>query len=741
MRKKMTELRRHISVFWSLLFANLVPALCSVLLLALVLVPLMNGAAKENDAAHEDNILYTVSTFFEGLNADAEDVVNRMEQNPWLHEIYIDHILNGKLLSYDTKDTVTTDLGILAAQQNILLNISFQYYGEADTVYTSSGVFSNIAYFREIAPEKVQYFFFPLEDAEPGFSSVTHNGQSYLIYRDRFQDIAGGSDKGEANLVFQSGRIGRRLLALTEGEAAAFRIVSPEGAVLWEYQTADAPAQTATISGISRSTQYRYEVDVPLSVHARTVNRVRPWIAAAILLDLLICIGFSVFLSRINYQPVESIVRKFAGDVPKNDNELVSLDHVLDRILLEKSETENSLDRLRPLARQKLLGGLLDGAAFLEEVSVDQLHYCALEFAYPCFNVIAVQVPFSRLTGETRREQRAELTMEALTERCESCAAAKAYLYYEDSNRYRILLNYEKINTLQAFVSLLSEESRQYFLRTDNAEPPVFGVGRAVRKSGEIYRAAEQAVTALNFAVLNHTGCVSYYGEVAAQICSDYFYPFSEEMLLARAVSEGNVERAKAILRGVIETNQNQPHQNPQTAQFLYADLCSTILRSAQGLGITCRASAGERTRRRLCSLEQVQASVEILIDEVFQQIDSRRCEPVTTAEQKILAYIDENLFNPNLSLGSIAETFGRSTGYISTLFKNQKGMNYSDYVNQVRIRRAVELLTGEHMDTESVYHAVGYVSLSTFRRNFIKYTGRSPGDFSAQESVDGKDD
>lgn len=45
-----------------------------------------------------------------------------------------------------------------------------------------------------------------------------------------------------------------------------------------------------------------------------------------------------------------------------------------------------------------------------------------------------------------------------------------------------------------------------------------------------------------------------------------------------------------------------------------------------------------------------------------------------------------------------------------------------------------VELLAGGQMDMEAVYHAVGYISLSTFRRNFIKYTGRNPGDFNARE-------
>ena len=98
--------------------------------------------------------------------------------------------------------------------------------------------------------------------------------------------------------------------------------------------------------------------------------------------------------------------------------------------------------------------------------------------------------------------------------------------------------------------------------------------------------------------------------------------------------------------------------------------------------------------------------------------------------EEKILAYIDENLFHPFLSLEYVAQHFDKSSAYISSVFKKARGMRDVDYVNRCRVARAEDMLRKEGTRISDVCAAVGYVSLTTFRRNFIKYTGKLPTEF-----------
>jgi AraC-like DNA-binding protein len=735
--RKMKRIGNKVSVFWRFLFTNLLLSACSVTILALVFTLLIINTAKENDLSYEQNMVYSASTYFGKLEGYAADVIKMAENSAWLHEIYIDHVLNDNDLSIATKETVVSDLSVMVAQRSTLLSASLQFYGES-TLYTSGGVFENPSHLQQINPANIQYTFFALGNAAPGFSAGKYNGNTYLVYRDCFRDVPGGRYKGEINIVYDASAINRALLSITNQDAVAFRIADASGDTLWEFRLADPSEEVVTLSRMSGSKNYSCEIDVPLSVHNRTVNRIRPIMNLAILTDLIICAGLAVALSLRNSKPLVWIVRKFAGTTVKNKNEFEVLDHIIEMILAEKSATETSLDRLRPLARQKLIGGLLDGTVFLSGAARDQLNYCNLKFEYPLFTVVAIHAPFSQQNRAFQDEKgklpAAELAMETLLEHLKSGFAANIYLYYEDSDHYKAIVNYDTPDTLQRYLPLIATESGEYFQRTNTADALCFGVGRPVQSSSEIYRSAEQAAVAMNYSILNHAGNIAYYEEVASKVCNDYFFPFSEEMLLSRAILGGNAASAKAVLREVIETNQNRPQRNPVFLRWLYMDFCSAILRSAQSLGISVSPFVVEKKNRELMSLSRIQSSVESLIDEVCRQIGELRENHLSCAEQQILVYIEENLYNPNLSLYSIAEKFDKSPAYISTLFKNAKGVNYCDYINQTRIIRATELLTNDNMSMEEVYHTVGYISLSTFRRNFAKYTKMNPGSFSVQE-------
>jgi YesN/AraC family two-component response regulator len=79
------------------------------------------------------------------------------------------------------------------------------------------------------------------------------------------------------------------------------------------------------------------------------------------------------------------------------------------------------------------------------------------------------------------------------------------------------------------------------------------------------------------------------------------------------------------------------------------------------------------------------------------------------------------------LSLVEIADHFNKSTGYISVIFKRERGTNYNNYVNEKRIEEAVRLMATNTMDLQSISDAVGYTNLARFTKNFQKYTGHNP--------------
>ena len=99
--------------------------------------------------------------------------------------------------------------------------------------------------------------------------------------------------------------------------------------------------------------------------------------------------------------------------------------------------------------------------------------------------------------------------------------------------------------------------------------------------------------------------------------------------------------------------------------------------------------------------------------------------------EDELISFVKAHLCEGSLSLQMVAGHFEVSMSYISQIFKRKYGVSYSEYVNRERIARVCELHRKSGEPVTKLAASVGYDSISTFRRNFIKYTGSTPGSFS----------
>lgn len=100
----------------------------------------------------------------------------------------------------------------------------------------------------------------------------------------------------------------------------------------------------------------------------------------------------------------------------------------------------------------------------------------------------------------------------------------------------------------------------------------------------------------------------------------------------------------------------------------------------------------------------------------------------ITDAQKRIKEYVDTHYVNPNISLVFVADEFHLSEVYLSKLFKQITGENFSKYIEQLRLTRANELLQ-QHMPIKDVAQAVGYNSPQVFRRAYKRMYGISPSD------------
>lgn len=94
------------------------------------------------------------------------------------------------------------------------------------------------------------------------------------------------------------------------------------------------------------------------------------------------------------------------------------------------------------------------------------------------------------------------------------------------------------------------------------------------------------------------------------------------------------------------------------------------------------------------------------------------------------IAYMNTH-FAENISLKTLAKEVGASGNYLSDLFKKETGINYVEYLTNIRIREAKKLLAGKsNPKISDVAQSVGYASDRYMIDVFKKVTGMTPAEY-----------
>ena len=102
---------------------------------------------------------------------------------------------------------------------------------------------------------------------------------------------------------------------------------------------------------------------------------------------------------------------------------------------------------------------------------------------------------------------------------------------------------------------------------------------------------------------------------------------------------------------------------------------------------------------------------------------------------KNVIAIIENEYHNPNLSLSYIAEKLGMNASCISREFKHKTNTKYIEYLTGVRVEKAKELLQNG-IPVEEVIKSCGYFNVSSFKRAFKKHTNMTISSFLSQSKV-----
>jgi Response regulator containing CheY-like receiver domain and AraC-type DNA-binding domain len=102
----------------------------------------------------------------------------------------------------------------------------------------------------------------------------------------------------------------------------------------------------------------------------------------------------------------------------------------------------------------------------------------------------------------------------------------------------------------------------------------------------------------------------------------------------------------------------------------------------------------------------------------------------------KAKKYIQENFAQPDISLHTVAEEVNVSPNHFSTIFRQETGETFINYITKIRMEKAKYLLATTSMRTSDVGYEVGYNDTHYFSYAFKRNTGMTPKEFRNKNST-----
>lgn len=126
----------------------------------------------------------------------------------------------------------------------------------------------------------------------------------------------------------------------------------------------------------------------------------------------------------------------------------------------------------------------------------------------------------------------------------------------------------------------------------------------------------------------------------------------------------------------------------------------------------------------------QVKSLFYQLICELMEQLQQQRLEQVSPdMVLQAARYMDEHYAEP-ISADTLAALLNCSSRTMQRMFKKRLALGPIDYLMQIRIEKAKELLCRTNAGLKDISAAVGYVDSYYFSRLFKRYTGVSPSTY-----------
>lgn len=429
-----------------------------------------------------------------------------------------------------------------------------------------------------------------------------------------------------------------------------------------------------------------------------------------ILASVVVGIVFAVLFSYYNYAPLRKILKMFGK--PKGKNEYQYIETLLHQMQYSQTKSKNERLLAEYLVRSTY-------TAYMEE----QLK---TNYGIDDETDLMVTVIFFQDITKFISEGNVERDFEAM---CFAVENVFSEMMTQDGCQVNMTSTKGAVNAVICVEDkkLVHERLEQFvdFLEEQLHISCFVVCGECLKGGKNISESYRQAMGVLDYMLfVDDSDAIGIYDVKESVLYEKYTKKVEQKILLA--VVENEPEKVKTIIDELFRCGPAKPKLSE--VQVILKNITEAII-----------TKLGEQEKSRKVDFSILQegmrsSSLEEYYEHLTEFMDMYYENEEHTQEKnffkQIQDYVDQNISDPNLTNGKIAENFNISEVYLSRYFKS----NYSDgllnYIIKSRVEIAKEILRTTEKTVNEIAEEAGFANSLALLRAFKKHEGVTPTQF-----------
>ncbi len=500
--------------------------------------------------------------------------------------------------------------------------------------------------------------------------------------------------------------------------------------------------QSLVVYATSEDFGWRYYSITPVSVFSHEAQGILSLVSWISLVLFLVGIVFAVIFSAKLYNPIrqiQSILTNNEGDdhsaVTRAQGDVLALiGRKVNRLLQENQAAIMKLNQYSSELLDQTFIGLLNGRtpanplirkSMIHDMGFDDGNYMCCGFLFQYKEQFILEI------NENDRiliQDKMKRVIWGILDQHVNC-----YVVEQDTNFYVAIVQLSNPAGLEPVYQAIDNVKQTFDYDLIYCSLQI-GIGKFYPEIEQLSESFSDVLTVLS--MMGERSDLQIIDSNHLQIEQTYYYSFLDEKKLINLLRAGNRELLEADVRELVRFNQTR------NVSFMYLgmlleDILNTGIRYGQEKGHNVEQLMAEQDyetiTKRLIPPTELDVYLDKLIVFYMRIIDATvikaELNKTDSIANQVSAYIEQH-YAENIYLEHIAQELGFSAKYLSRMFKETVGITITDYIHQVRMKQAKELLANSDLKITEIAEQVGIQSRTTFLRVFKKSEGLSPSDY-----------